>query len=80
MVYKLSIETDYGEAEYFFDDFTAAKSQYISDLTCYMLKGWRFSIALFSGIVDKHHTFWHHHCIVTFDYDGDSSVWEGDND
>ena len=78
MQYKISVETDYTEAEYFFDSLADAKSQYTIVLTFYMFKGRRFSIAMFSGIADHDGNFWHHSCIATFDYDGDDSVLEAD--
>ena len=80
MQYKISLETDYAEVDYIFHNFASAKARYSEVLAAYMLRGWRFSIELFSGVADKHGVFWHHRCITTFDYDGDVSVLEADNE
>ena len=80
MQYKISLETEYAEVDYIFHNFASAKARYTEILASYMLRGWRFSIAMYSGYVDRYDTFWHHRCIATFDYDGDASVWEADND
>ena len=80
MQYKISLETEYAEVDYIFHYFVAAKCRYAEILADYMQRGWRFSIAMYSGVADKHGVFWHHRCIATFDYDGDASVLEADNE
>ena len=80
MQYKISLETDYAEVDYIFHNFVAAKYRYAEILADYMQRGWRFSIAMYSGVVDNSAIFWHHRCIATFDYDGDASVLEAHNE
>ena len=80
MQYKISLETDYAEVDYIFHNFASAKARYSEVLAAYMLRGWRFSIAVYSGVIDRDGIFWHHRCIATFDYDGDASVLEADNE
>ena len=78
MQYKITVVTEHAEVDYIFHCLAAAKRNYTEILTHHMLRGWQFSIALFSGTVDYTGTFWHHRCIATFDYDGDTSVWEAE--
>ena len=80
MQYKVSLETEHAEADYIFHCLAAAKRVYTQLLARHMRKGCRFSIAMFSGVVDRDGSFWPHECIATFDYDGDSSVLEEHND
>ena len=74
--YKISLETEHAEVNYLFPNLAAAKHHYTEILTFHMIRGWRFSIAMYSGVIDRDGIFWHHQCIATFDYDGDASVLE----
>ena len=80
MQYKISLETEHAEVDYIFYCLADAKRNYTKLLSAYMRGGSRFSIAMFSGIVDRDGSFWPHECIATFDYDGDASVLEADNE
>lgn len=78
--YKISLETEHEEVNYLFHNLAAAKYRYAEILADYMQRGWRFSIAVYSGVIDRDGIFWHHRCIATFDYDGDASVLEAHNE
>lgn len=78
MRYKICLETEHAEVDNIFYSLAAAKRYYTEVLSRHMREGRRFSIAMYSGIVDYTGTFWHHRCIATFDYDGDASVWEAE--
>ena len=80
MHYKICLETEHVEVDYTFHCLAAAKRNYTKLLSAYMNGGTRFSISMFSGTIDYNGIFWHHRCIATFDYDGDASVWEADNE
>ena len=80
MRYKITLETEHAEVDHIFYSLAAAKRWYTEVLAHHMRNGCRFSIAMYSGIVDYAGIFWHHRCIATFDYDGDASVWEADNE
>ena len=75
--YEISLETEYAEVNYLYPNLAVAKRRYTEILAAHMLEGSRFSIAMFTGTIDYNGTFWHHRCIATFDYDGDSTESAG---
>ena len=63
-----------------FIDLAEAKVFYSQCLSRHLKDGHAFTCCMFSGVADKHGVFWHHQCIATFDYDGDASIQEADNE
>lgn len=80
MQYKFCRQYEMGEIEQVFSRLSDAKAVFAGYLAYHMLRGDEFSIELFTGNVDHAGFFWPHSCIATFDYDGDGSIREADNE